>query len=74
MIGSDDLPVLYEHSNIFYEDAGIAFDEFYNKVLTDKIAIQNYCEIAHIQLDRKTNDMEKVKNVIAAIKTNMIQL
>lgn len=70
----DDLPVLYEHSNNFYENAGAAFKEFYDNVLLDPLAIQNYSEIAHIQLGSANNDIEKLKSVISSIRNNMLKL
>ena len=70
----DDLPILYEHSNVFYEDPTIAFEEFYNNILNDQVAIRNYAEIALIQLDRKTNGIKEIEKVIAAIKENMTKL
>lgn len=69
----DDLPLLYEKSNVFYDEASHAFDEFYNKILTDPMIVNNYCKIAQIQLGRDDTDTTQLRKVIDAIKNNMIK-
>jgi hypothetical protein len=70
----DDLPLLYEHSNEFYDQPTKAFDEFYKRVLNNPAAIRSYSEIAKIQLNNEPNDFEHIKNVIASIKADMLNL
>ncbi len=74
-ISEDQVGKVYdEDNNHFYSDLLSAFKEFYGKALNNSAFVQNYIEIAKIQLGSNQKSEEEVKNVLFSIKQRMDEI
>lgn len=67
----DNLPILYEHKTVFFESSNQAFQEFYEKILSDDKLINNYIEMTKLKLMTGNIDDNDILKVIMSIKNKM---
>ena len=66
--------VYHDDYNHFYKNPDEAFGEFYDKALENSTFIENYIEIAKIQLASDKFSDEELKKVLFDIKEQMVNI
>ncbi|MBK8243257.1 MAG: hypothetical protein IPK88_07520 [Saprospiraceae bacterium] len=70
----EDLPILYEHKNLFFKNAQEGFDVFYNNILNNDLLINNYVGIAKLKFDGDLITEDYLKKIVEETKNNMIKI